>query len=47
MLILQGIYQILENIINRIKVKEIHDVTFSFIDGSKAKSYIFELEKQE
>lgn len=36
-----GNYQILENIINSIKVKESHDDTFSFIDGSKVKSHIF------
>lgn len=34
-------YQILENIIDSIKVKESHDTTFLFIDGSKAKGHIF------
>ena len=37
----EGNYQILENIIDSIKVKESHDATFSFIDGSKAKGHIF------
>ena len=36
-----GNYQILENIIDSIKVKESHDTTFLFIDGSKAKGHIF------
>lgn len=36
-----GNYQILENIIDSIKVKESHDATFLFIDGSKAKGHIF------
>lgn len=36
-----GNYQILENIIDSVKVKESHDTTFLFIDGSKAKGHIF------
>ena len=36
-----GNYQILETIIDSIKVKESHDATFLFIDGSKAKGHIF------
>ena len=36
-----GNYQILETIIDSIKVKESHDATFLFIDGSKAKGRIF------
>lgn len=36
-----GNYQILENIIDSIKVKESHDTTFLFIDGRKAKGHIF------
>lgn len=36
-----GNYQILENIIDSIKVKKSHDATFLFIDGSKAKGHIF------
>ena len=36
-----GNYQILETIIDSIKVKESHDATFLFIDGSKVKGHIF------
>lgn len=36
-----GNYQTLETIIDSIKVKESHDATFLFIDGSKAKDHIF------
>lgn len=36
-----GNYQTLETIIDSIKVKESHDATFLFIDGSKAKGHIF------
>lgn len=36
-----GSYQILENIIYSIKVKESHDATFLFIDASKVEGHIF------
>lgn len=36
-----GNYQILETIIDSIKVKESHDATFLFIDGNKVKGHIF------
>lgn len=36
-----GNFEILETIIDSIKVKESHDATFLFIDGSKVKGHIF------